>query len=445
MVLQCEPSQPGAPPPAPEHFDDARYAPPPHRVYPTAAKHAHPRDAALRFYEAPHIYTLDGKPVSTSVTSIAHDWSEHFDGAAAIGAMKGSTKQAWPRLEYTRGAQRVTDVDALAGGRACLLVVDGARTASVLKAGDLSPDATGIETLTVLRDLAGRPLDAADDEAWYIFERALTDAEILEQWSHNGMLARNKGTEAHLQMQLLAEGCPHRTDDREVVVGLSFFARIPDEWHVYRTEWEIGSAAHDVAGSIDLVIRNARTGRVRIIDYKRADKLPDRLHGFKKMRGEMRHLDDCDGARYALQLSLYQWLLMHVYGLEVDDADGRILLSIHPDRPFWTSVPYLAEEVEWIFAHRASLAAARDACPHRCPLTDVCLADAVRAVGDADDQEVVVDRKAATLRGWRILGPDAPTLEAVRAHLDATTFPPPPTKLTPWRARMPKDGMLPSF
>ena len=131
----------------------------------------------------------------------------------------------------------------------------------------------------------------------------MTDEEILQSWEANGMDARNRGTEAHLQMQLLVEGLPYRADDPEVVVGWNFLKLVPDEWAGYRCEWEIVYPEADLAGSIDLVIRNTSTGRIIIIDYKRADKLPERIHGYRRRSlprtsGRLRRL------AYAMQLSI---------------------------------------------------------------------------------------------------------------------------------------------
>ena len=61
-----------------------------------------------------------------------------------------------------------------------------------------------------------------DDEEWYTLDRVLTDDEIIEKWEKNGEDARNRGTEAHLQMELWLNSEPVRLDDGEVIVGLDF-------------------------------------------------------------------------------------------------------------------------------------------------------------------------------------------------------------------------------
>ena len=52
-------------------------------------------------------------------------------------------------------------------------------------------------------------------------DRVLTDDEIIEKWEKNED-ARNRGTEAHLQMELWLNSEALRLDNGEVIVGLDF-------------------------------------------------------------------------------------------------------------------------------------------------------------------------------------------------------------------------------
>ena len=66
------------------------------------------------------------------------------------------------------------------------------------------------------------------------------------------------------------------------------------------------AGAECVAGSIDLVVKYP-DGGIGIIDWKRAPKLRKNMWGFRRtdpdtMRAPLDHLDECDGAFYALQV-----------------------------------------------------------------------------------------------------------------------------------------------
>lgn len=415
----------------------------------------HPLDHRMQFLEEPHVYLFDGRACSDSVTGVAHKYQSPFDADAAIGMMKGSKKERWPRLKYTRNPRRMTSADEISASVGVLIVDAQGFTVSVVQPHDFGQDATSaqiLENLQLLRLVRPSYKRARDDEpveagedVVYLFDRAMTDEEIKASWEANGMDARNRGTEAHLQMQLYAEGQPYRPDDEEVVIGLRYFDRISDDWEAYRCEWEIVYPEADLAGSIDLVIRNRKTNRFAVIDYKRSDKLSERLLGYGRMKGDMAHLQDCDGAAYALQLSIYQYVLERVYGLQVDD---RILLSLHPDKPFCTSVPYLEKEVDHIMVQRREMTRVRALCPYRCKLSDRSLHDAV--VVDMDGELTSIDGKTALVRGYDKVEDDhqmrALVDEWVNEHLNKSLWADyDSAKMPQWRTLMPKTGLEPAI
>ena len=160
-------------------------------------------------------------------------------------------------------------------------------------------------------------------------------------------------------------------------------------------------------------------------------------------RAPFTHLDDCKGAAYALQTSIYQFVLERDYGMVVGD---RVLLSLHPDAPFATSVPYLKDEVSYLMERRMAVVRARravaDAEPERfrCALTGAPATDAVRL----DDGRVAMEKAAQVADPPVRFAPDkdlrAAFEEAVAEHV---VLPSPPTALLSWRRRMPEGGIAP--
>ena len=203
--------------------------------------------------------------------------------------------------------------------------------------------------LMMLRDAATKPIKEAEEE-WCTLDRAMTDLEICQKWEANGEEARNRGTEAHLQMELWFNSEPTRLDDPEVGVGLQFVRDClePIEAKAYRTEWVIFGDEENVAGCIDLAVE-LPSGDLYLIDWKRSEKLKKKMKGYSRMAAPFTHLDDCSGCAYAVQLSSYQYIIEKYYGKRVA---GRALASIHPTAPFTTTVPYLANEVEYLMARR---------------------------------------------------------------------------------------------
>lgn len=439
MVLQRQPTKSGAAPPRPASFDDS-YRPPPHRTFDLAVKNAHPNDKLIEFLELPHIYLRTHglrQPFSDSTTGVAHQFGSHFDPSQGYDLMRLSSKQRWPRLEYVVDPRPLDDEPR--SDRGCLIHAGGLTVAAIRP-----HDADGLSGAQIRELLATTRIGAPTaDDALYTFKREMTFAEICDAWQQNGTRACNRGTEAHLQMQLCVEGEPYRADDPEVVCGQRVLDLLPDEWEAFAAEKEIFSEQADLAGSVDLIIRNTRTGQVAVIDWKCTDKLQDKLHGFgsKKLAAPMHHLDDSDGAQYGLQLSIYRWILAEEYGY---DVGCLVLVSLHPDRPFFTEVPYLEEEVHYIMRDRIAAHAARTACPHKCPLSGVALHDPVRAL--VGGEETSVDRKTALSRDIAVGATDEAMRDAVAEYVQThKAVVPAPDKLVPWRRRMPKQGIYPSI
>lgn len=391
----ADPTQPC--PPRPLHFDH-RYELPLHRVKLLEQLHPHPLDQRIQFHEEEHIYEVDGKPAQCSVSGLAAEFESEFDPADGIRAMKRSRRTAWPRLDYVHNAVRVRDIDRLCGTGGFLLVnaQDGTTVASTYP--NALANETGIVVLTVLRDQMKTKRISEGDEEWYTYDRVMEDDEIVEMWNRNGEDARNRGTEAHLQMELWLNSEQVRMDDGEVRVGLDFVKRclVPLGAKAYRTEWTIFGKDENVAGCIDLALI-LPSGDLFLVDWKRSEKLAKKMYGYSRMTPPLDHLEDCSGCAYAIQLSSYQYLIEKYYGKRVV---GRCLASIHPDAPFTTVVPYMKDEVEYIMQRQRTIATARREMSEIAKTCGVCCAQTNMLVQEAfvtHDGETY-DAKCAKLR-----------------------------------------------
>ena len=308
----------------------------------------------------------------------------------------------------------------------------------------LPADATLADARALLEATKHKALAMSTDEPeLYTYTRELDDDEIAAMWARKGMLASHMGTEGHWLCECFLNGLPVRWWQGELSVFFDFAREhlLPRGIVAWNTEKEITCIDADLAGSIDAIFYEPSTGMHHIVDFKETTKLIQQLHGYDKMRGELAHLDDCKGASYALQTSLYQYILERDYGMQIGD---RILLSIHPDRPAATSVPYLHAEVDFLMRRRFALVRARKAVAaddpaFRCALTGAPLVDAVRL----DDGKLVMEKIAQVME--REYEPDEPTRAAFEAAVAARLEPVEIFKAdcVPWRKRMPKNGLEP--
>lgn len=181
--------------------------------------------------------------------------------------------------------------------------------------------------------------------------------ELKAMWARRGEEARNKGTELHDRIERYYLG---EAPDAEALADRAFrnFLAFAAEVRLtpYRSEWRIFSERARLAGTLDFLAFDG--DKYEIYDWKRSSKLVDAAgrvvdtdrygrHAFAPVE----HVPDTTFHHYALQVSLYRYILETEYGIEV--AAGH-LGTFHPDydRPYVIDLPYMRREAEIIVNSR---------------------------------------------------------------------------------------------
>lgn len=192
-------------------------------------------------------------------------------------------------------------------------------------------------------------------DADYWAERKATPScpaeELKRRWEENGRRARELGTRLHdnIERYYLGEDA-----DEDVALDVAYrhfcdFARVtPLKPH--RTEWGIYAEECRLAGTLDFLADNG-DGTFDLWDWKRSNKVVGRdgrpatentagKCGF----GPLAHIPDTAYYHYALQLSIYRFILERKYGIEVRSSRLGVF---HPDNSthYIVEVPYLRREV----------------------------------------------------------------------------------------------------
>lgn len=172
----------------------------------------------------------------------------------------------------------------------------------------------------------------------------MTPEELKALWERRGEEARDLGTMMHAKIERYYLGDPNESDDTYCL-----FEQFAGQYHLtpYRTEWTIYDEESGIAGTLDFL--NLRDGVFTIFDWKRSNKIlvggtPDTTNRWgKHALDPIAHVPDTIYWHYALQLSIYRYILEKNYGIQVS---GSKLGIFHPDngRPYVVDVPYMRRE-----------------------------------------------------------------------------------------------------
>jgi hypothetical protein len=175
-----------------------------------------------------------------------------------------------------------------------------------------------------------------------------SEVEILAGWDALGNDACLRGSRFHANVEYHCNDMTVDDKTPEFQQYLNFRADHPNliPW---RTEMLILHEEYRIVGSVDAIFKNTITGKYILLDWKRSKKV-DTKNG-EKGYFPLEHLKGNNLTKYSIQLSLYQFLLETVYGL---DMDCSALVICHPnqDNYIFLKTRYLKKDVESMMAVR---------------------------------------------------------------------------------------------
>jgi hypothetical protein len=155
--------------------------------------------------------------------------------------------------------------------------------------------------------------------------------EIKEKWSNSAKEASGAGTALHLAIEMHHNGAEHLIPEDiketpEWKYFLNYWKDFGGELEPYRTEWEVFSEKHKLAGSIDMIYKK-KDGTYAVYDWKRSKEIKT-SNDFENGYAPLDHLPNCNYWIYTLQLNVYKWFLETYYGLKITEL---CILIFHPD------------------------------------------------------------------------------------------------------------------
>ena len=162
---------------------------------------------------------------------------------------------------------------------------------------------------------------------------------LIAEWDAAG----EYGTIVHKEMEdWIREGIEPK--ERKAIVGKNWLNNYKMDIDMdISTEVMVYSKELRIAGTIDVLVRDRENGEYQIIDWKTSKRIDK--NSFKGKVGnspETISVMDCNFNHYALQLSLYRYLLEEYYGIIVDK---QLIAHLQDHGAKGHHTPYMREHI----------------------------------------------------------------------------------------------------
>ena len=190
-----------------------------------------------------------------------------------------------------------------------------------------------------------------------------TIQEVLDEWKYKNSFACEKGQNSHDFAQTIWSGTMyHGTTFDGSTAFLGALEAIFQQARNFHNDFEgklmhladefvIGSAEYDIASAVDHLFVDKATGELVLVDYKTNSDIRKNEQYAKPMKAPLQHLKDTALNHYAIQISIYKYLIEKYTGLEVSRW-FIVYMSENIGDYEIIDVPYLKNEVETILEWR---------------------------------------------------------------------------------------------
>ena len=182
-------------------------------------------------------------------------------------------------------------------------------------------------------------------------KNGVSQQSILDEWHRKRDESCYFGTKIHETAEDVLNGRPFRNVPQtlrdEIVFNRakSFATKFKKELDILGVEQIVFDYRLRIAGTIDLLARSKKDGTILILDWKTNDTIK-RENSFEKCLYPINHLDNCNFYHYALQLSLYQYLLIFGGYYPKNTKFKRVLIHINAVEVEVIQVPDLTSEIK---------------------------------------------------------------------------------------------------
>lgn len=143
----------------------------------------------------------------------------------------------------------------------------------------------------------------------------MSKEEIISLWDKEAERGRSEGNNVHQYAEYLLKGKPAKLYEppisarcekifTHVEKSIDYLAKF---FEFLEPEQIIFDPKHKIAGTVDLPLKDKRSGDVVIADWKQSKKISFE-NRYSKALVPINHLDSAEGHKYGIQLSIYEHL-----------------------------------------------------------------------------------------------------------------------------------------
>ena len=166
-----------------------------------------------------------------------------------------------------------------------------------------------------------------------------TVESLVEEWKSSA----EYGTKVHQEIEKwILDGI--EPNDIKAINGKKWLEnyKLKSEIEIY-PEVIIYSTELTIAGTIDIIAKDNNTGSYELIDWKTSKKIDKVSYGYKMGIHEVtKNILDCNFYHYALQLSLYRYILEQYYGISINN---QLIVHLQDDKVNALVAPYMRDEI----------------------------------------------------------------------------------------------------
>ena len=166
-----------------------------------------------------------------------------------------------------------------------------------------------------------------------------TPESLIEKWN----IARQYGTDVHLEIENWIKDGVAPKDEKSIAATkwIGGYVSMP---HINTfSEVIIYSKELGIAGTIDILMMNEKLQEYVLIDWKTSKRIDMKsFKGKKGIKKETIIIEDCNYNHYALQLSLYRYILEEYYGIKVT---RQLVAHLKDESVQSYSMPYMRDDI----------------------------------------------------------------------------------------------------